>query len=89
MSPSSRVRLRLLAPVLAAAGAACAIAPAAQAATPFDSRPGAVWSAAGDSSANVPLDASNEWAMLRWVARRDGRISKLWMHVKTEGAVGR
>jgi hypothetical protein len=44
--------------------------------------------AAGDSSANIPLKASNRWIANRWVADETGTIQKLYLRVRTAGATG-
>jgi hypothetical protein len=42
--------------------------------------------AAGDGSANVPLFSSRRVVMVRWVARRSGRVNLLYLRVRTAGA---
>ena len=41
--------------------------------------------AAGDSAANIPLSSERQRVLLRWVARRSGRLKALHLQVKVEG----
>src|SRR4051812_23335792 len=47
---------------------------------------GATVFAAGDSAANIALDGAQKRVLLRWVAPRDGVVTRIWMHIKTEGS---
>lgn len=42
--------------------------------------------AAGDSSANIPLNSRRAMVVTRWVARRTGVVARLYLHVKVEGS---
>ena len=77
-APPSRITLAVL------ALAACSLAAAATASRMSTPLPAPY--AAGNSAANMTHKAFGTWVMTRWVARRTGTLSTLYLRAKVEGS---
>jgi hypothetical protein len=72
--------------VAACGGASAGPDPAAATSGPAPPGPGGYPFAFGDSAWNVPLDRPGTAVLLRWVARRTGRLDALYIQMKIEGS---